>query len=125
METLLINQDSLAITWHPGCHKTSLGKYVLFGVGRQGPIASGVWKKPEVPKTLVLYIHSKTFGDHALLRQIIQEFRELEDIESELILKHLSSVEIRCDRECKFYQLMEKNGIFEKYYPEWYANGDF
>lgn len=120
METLLNNQDALAITWHPGCHKTSSGKYVLCGVGKKG-----VWKKPDVPKTLVLYIHSKIFEDHTLLRQIIQEFRELEDVESELIHKHLSSVEIRCDENCNFYQLMEKNGIFEKYYPEWYANGNF
>lgn len=129
METLINNQNSLVITWHPGCVKTSAGKYILCGVGN-GSLTSGelydtnktiIWKKPELPNVIVFYIESKFYEDFNLIKQIIQEFRELEDSESEIVEKNLiySSLEIRCDKNCKFYQLMKKNGILEKYYPEW------
>lgn len=37
----------------------------------------------------------------------------------------MSSIEVRCDEKSKFYKIMAENGIFEKYYPEWYAKGAF
>jgi hypothetical protein len=37
----------------------------------------------------------------------------------------LASINICCHNETQFYGFMQENGIFEKYFPEWYAKGNF
>jgi len=45
---------------------------------------------------------------------------------SEDKLNYLNArIEIRCHKGTKFYQVMNENGIFDKYFPEFYAKGEF